>query len=132
MKISPVIRPRTGSTFAHIAEGFAYVLKTKPILALLLLLGLVSSFALVAYLAASRLLSFSLFGLLTYLEPVLLVVVAVLVLGETVSPTQMVTYGAIVVAILLLCVEGIVHRPRTIPLIEEQPTESAASRDHAS
>lgn len=42
MKISPVIRPRTGSTFAHIAEGFGYVLKTKPILALLLLLGLVS------------------------------------------------------------------------------------------
>jgi chloramphenicol-sensitive protein RarD len=78
----------------------------------LLLLGLVSGVALVAYLAASRLLSFSLFGLLTYLEPVLLVVVAVLLLGETVSPDQMLTYGAIVVAILLLCVEGMVHRPR--------------------
>ena len=78
----------------------------------LLLLGLVSSVALVAYLAASRLLSFSLFGLLTYLEPILLVVVAVLVLGETVSASQLVTYGAIVVAILLLGVEGVVHRPR--------------------
>ena len=42
MKISPVIRPRKGSTFANIAEGFGYVIRTKPILALLLLLGLVS------------------------------------------------------------------------------------------
>lgn len=94
-------------------DSLAVVTAHAELILPLLLLGLISSFALVAYLAASRLLSFSLFGLLTYLEPVLLVVVAVLVLGETVSPTQMVTYGAIVVAILLLCVEGIVHRPRT-------------------
>ena len=42
MKIKPEIRPRKGSTFANIAEGFGYVIKTKPILALLVLLGLVS------------------------------------------------------------------------------------------
>jgi len=42
MKISPVVRPRAGSTISQIAEGFAYVIKTKPVLALLLLLGLVS------------------------------------------------------------------------------------------
>jgi MFS family permease len=42
MKITPEIRPRKGSTFANIAEGFGYVIKTKPILSLLLLLGLVS------------------------------------------------------------------------------------------
>jgi len=42
MKITPVIRPRIGSTIANIAEGFGYVAGTKPIRALLLLLGLVS------------------------------------------------------------------------------------------
>ena len=42
MKITPVLRPRTGSTFSNIAEGFGYVIRTKPVLALLLLLGVVS------------------------------------------------------------------------------------------
>ena len=42
MKITPEVRQRKGSTFANIAEGFGYVVKTKPILALLSLLGLVS------------------------------------------------------------------------------------------
>ena len=42
MNITPQIRARTGSTMSHIAEGFGYVAKTKPIRALLLLLGLVS------------------------------------------------------------------------------------------
>lgn len=42
MKITPVVRPRTGSTISQIAEGFGYVINTKPVLALLLLLGLVS------------------------------------------------------------------------------------------
>ena len=42
MRINPVIIPRTGSTFSNIAEGFGYVTRTKPVLALLLLLGVVS------------------------------------------------------------------------------------------
>lgn len=42
MKINIVIRPKVGSAISNIKEGFGFVLKTKPILALLLLLGLVS------------------------------------------------------------------------------------------
>jgi MFS family permease len=42
MKIEHRPRPRTGSAFANIAEGFGFVAKTRPIRALLLLLGLVS------------------------------------------------------------------------------------------
>jgi MFS family permease len=42
MKIKPEIRPHTGSTLSNIAEGFGFVAKTKPIRALLLLLGLIS------------------------------------------------------------------------------------------
>ena len=45
MKITPVIRPRIGSTFSNIAEGFTFVAKTPPIRALLLLLGLISLMA---------------------------------------------------------------------------------------
>jgi MFS family permease len=42
MKITPVTRKQASSAFSHIAEGFRYVATTKPIRALLLLLGLVS------------------------------------------------------------------------------------------
>jgi MFS family permease len=42
MKVQHTERPRTGSTFSHIAEGFGYVYETKPNRALLMLLGLVS------------------------------------------------------------------------------------------
>jgi MFS family permease len=43
MRIKPLERaPRTGSTFSNIAEGFGFVYATKPVRALLLLLGLVS------------------------------------------------------------------------------------------
>ena len=52
--------------------------------ALVPLLGVVSAVALALYMAASRLLPMGLFGLLTYVEPVLLVLVALL-LGETVA-----------------------------------------------
>lgn len=42
MRISPVIRPRKSGTIENIREGFAFVLRNRPIRALLLLLGLVS------------------------------------------------------------------------------------------
>ncbi|HSK74552.1 MAG TPA: MFS transporter [Pyrinomonadaceae bacterium] len=42
MKIKIEIRPKTGSTFSNIVEGFSFVVKNSPIRSLLLLLGLVS------------------------------------------------------------------------------------------
>ncbi len=45
MKITPVIRPRIGSAFSNIKEGFSFVAHTAPIRALLLLLGLISLMA---------------------------------------------------------------------------------------
>lgn len=69
------------------------------------LLGAVSGTALVLYLAASRALGFGLFGLLTYLEPVLLIVVAVTLLGERLTPTDGLVYGPIALALILLAVE---------------------------
>ncbi|HEX4855350.1 MAG TPA: EamA family transporter RarD [Limnobacter sp.] len=72
---------------------------------LVLLLGLLSAAAMVAYILSSRMLPFSLFGLLGYVEPVLLVGVA-LILGETITPEALPTYLAIWLALGLLGVES--------------------------
>ncbi|MFK8331499.1 EamA family transporter RarD [Pseudomonas sp. BJa5] len=72
------------------------------------LLGAISALALICYVLASRLLAFSLFGLLSYVEPVLLVGVALL-LGETIGPDQWLTYLPIWAAVLVLILEGVKH-----------------------
>ncbi|MET1116450.1 MAG: EamA family transporter RarD [Comamonas sp.] len=74
--------------------------------ALLPLLGVISTVALALYMAASRRLPLGLFGLLSYVEPVLLVLVALL-LGESLQPGQGPTYGLVFAAIAVLLAEGI-------------------------
>lgn len=69
-------------------------------------LGLLSALALLCMMAASHQLSLSLFGLLIYVEPALLLIVA-LSLGERISSGQWLTYGCIWAAILILVVEGL-------------------------
>ncbi|CAD5108731.1 EamA family transporter RarD [Zestomonas carbonaria] len=64
-------------------------------------LGLLGTLAFAAMMAASRLLPMGLFGILSYVEPVLLFAVAVLMLGEAFDPRQFWTYGPIWLAILL-------------------------------
>ena len=73
---------------------------------LVLGLGLISATALACMVVASQKLSLGLFGLLSYLEPALLVVVSLL-LGERIAPAQWLTYAAIWGAILLLLGEGV-------------------------
>ena len=76
-------------------------------------LGALSALALGLMINASKYLSLTLFGLLSYVEPVLLVVVALL-LGESIAPDQWLTYGAIWAAIVVLVLEGLraLHRGR--------------------
>jgi len=74
-------------------------------------LGAISASALIAYVMASRLLPFSLFGLLSYVEPVLLVGVALL-LGETIGADQWLTYLPIWGAVVVLVIEGFKHMLR--------------------
>lgn len=71
------------------------------------LLGLLSAVSLSMYLAASRRLPMALFGLLSYVEPVLLFWVALIVLGEAMASAQWLTYGPIWFAILLITIEGV-------------------------
>lgn len=68
-------------------------------------LGLISAAAFTLYFFGMRTLNFSLFGLLGYVEPVLLVVVAFL-LGERLGPREVMTYALIWTAVGLIVTEG--------------------------
>lgn len=71
-------------------------------------LGFLSAIGLGSYILASRYLPMVLFGLLSYLEPVLLAL-ASLVLGESISADEWFTYIPIWCAVALLVVEGAIH-----------------------
>ncbi|AZC37892.1 EamA family transporter RarD [Pseudomonas chlororaphis] len=92
-------------------QGFAVVDQHPWLYLLIPLLGLISASALVAYIIASRLLPFSLFGLLSYVEPVLLLGVALL-LGESIKAGEWLTYLPIWLAVLVLVYEGFKHLMR--------------------
>jgi chloramphenicol-sensitive protein RarD len=70
-------------------------------------MGLLSTVALGAYLGASRVLPMALFGILGYVEPVLLVGVAIVFLGESMAPGQLATYIPIWCAVLLTALHSV-------------------------
>ena len=97
-------------------EAFA---EQTALLALVPLLGAISAFAISLYVTAGRLLPLSLFGLLGYVEPVLLVLVSLL-LGERMQPNEAPTYLLVFCAVLLLAVGGLIRAkraaiPRALP-----------------
>lgn len=69
-------------------------------------LGVLSALAFGAMMAASRLLPMGLFGILSYVEPVLLFAVAVVFLGEAFNLDQLWTYMPIWVAVLLTGIDS--------------------------
>ena len=73
---------------------------------LLLLYGFTSGAAMILYILASRLLSLSLLGLLGYVEPVLLVLVALL-MGNSIAQDELVTYIGVWLAVLMLVLDGV-------------------------
>ena len=92
-------------------QGFAVLDAHKGLYALIPMLGLISASALVCYVVASRLLAFSLYGLLSYVEPVLLLGVALL-LGESIKAGEWLTYLPIWLAVMVLVFEGFKHLVR--------------------
>ncbi|WP_047280639.1 EamA family transporter RarD [Pseudomonas lundensis] len=92
-------------------HGFEVASQREALYTLIPLLGLISALALISYIMASRMLAFSLFGLLSYVEPVLLVCVALL-LGESISAGQWLTYLPIWLAVMVLVFEGFKHMVR--------------------
>lgn len=92
-----------------------YSIETGPSLAgyghlswLVPVVGVSSSVAILLFVLGGKYLSMSLFGLLSYVEPALLMVAALLI-GETIAPGEYVLYAAIWVAIALVVVDGIVQ-----------------------
>ncbi|SDG68624.1 chloramphenicol-sensitive protein RarD [Pseudomonas benzenivorans] len=65
-------------------------------------LGVLGTLAFAAMMASSRLLPLGLFGILSYVEPVLLFAVALLFLGEQFNPGQWLTYLPIWLAVILV------------------------------
>ncbi len=65
-------------------------------------LGVLGTLAFAAMMASSRLLPLGLFGILSYVEPVLLFAVALVFLGEQFNPGQWLTYLPIWLAVILV------------------------------
>lgn len=87
------------------ADAFA---RAPSLYFLLVMLAVISSAAFMAYTVASKILPFSLFGLLGYVEPILMVAVA-LALGEQIRAEQWMTYLPIWMAVGLLIFDGGLH-----------------------
>lgn len=81
--------------------------------------GILASFGLLLYIGASQLLPLSVFGLLSYLEPILLALAAALVLAEPLPADELPTYITISIALALLAVESLARKrpPRNQPLV---------------
>ncbi|MDO5726780.1 MAG: EamA family transporter [Bowdeniella nasicola] len=86
-------------------EELAKVTDVK-LLAMILGLGVFSAGIMAIYTGAQMLLPFALFGLLSYLEPVLLVLVAFVLLHETITVAELPTYILIWLAVLILALEA--------------------------
>jgi chloramphenicol-sensitive protein RarD len=101
--------------FGPVAQGMGgwQAVHTTPLLhSLVPLLGIWSALALALYMTASRLLPLGLFGLLSYVEPVLLVVAALL-MGERMQTGQAPMYFLIASGVVLLALEGVVQMCRS-------------------
>ena len=83
------------------------------------LLGVISATGLALYMAASRRLPLGLFGLLSYVEPVLLVLAA-LWMGERMLAAQAPMYGLIGLGVGLLALEGALGLRRVRPAATAQ------------
>jgi len=85
-------------------------------LALLFGAGVLGTVAMLMFVAASSRLSFTAFGLLGYLEPVLLMAVALLVLGESISNEQAVSYAMFGAAIIFVVSDSCLLWKKRVPL----------------
>ena len=70
------------------------------------LVGVLSSVAILFFVLAGKYLSMGVFGLLSYVEPALLMVAALLI-GETITPGELALYGFVWAAIALVVIDGI-------------------------
>ena len=89
-------------------------------------LGLLSAVALGLYMAASRMLPLGLFGLLSYVEPILLVLAALL-MGERIQAGQEPMYVLIAAGVALLALDA-VRQMRSQPQQGQVATDAGAAK----
>ena len=95
--------------FAHSGlNAYGKFVDSPTLIIVVLGLGLLSAIGLGSYILASRFLPMILFGLLSYLEPVLLALVS-LALGEVIQADEWLTYIPIWCAVAILALEGALH-----------------------
>lgn len=92
-------------------SGLSFFAEYPGMYAKVPLLGVISATAVAIYITASKLLPLSLFGLLGYVEPVLLVCVSFF-LGERVAPGEELTYAGVGFAVATLVAGGILRLQR--------------------
>jgi chloramphenicol-sensitive protein RarD len=86
------------------------------------LVGVSSAVAILLFVLAGKYLSMSVFGLLSYIEPALLMLAALLI-GESIAPGEFPLYVAIWVAILLVVIDG-VRQIRRAKISNRPPIET--------
>lgn len=89
--------------------------------------GFAGTLAMTCYLGASRQLTLPLFGLLSYVEPVLMFAVS-LILGETLHAFDLVVYGLLAAALALLAADGFRASRRAGAAVEVPPVSLAVGR----
>lgn len=105
--------------------GVEHFAQSPRLFILIVILAVISATAFMSYIVASRILPFGLFGLLGYVEPVLMVGVA-LMIGEQIQTGEWLTYIPVWIAVGLLVLEGVRHlRPEA-----RRPLPAATPADH--
>lgn len=90
------------------SDSMALLLDYSHLIWAVIGLGFLSALGLGSYILASRYLPFVIFGLLSYLEPVLLAFASIM-MGESVEASEWLTYIPIWLAVVLLVIEGCLH-----------------------
>ncbi|MCS4484339.1 EamA family transporter RarD [Gleimia sp. 6138-11-ORH1] len=92
--------------YAFAEGGLIHAISSLRTTSLLLLLGALSIVGLITYVLAAKLLPYVIFGLLSYIEPVL-VTIAALMLGERIAPEQFPTYMGIWLAVAIMALDAV-------------------------
>ncbi|RKG34691.1 EamA family transporter RarD [Acinetobacter tianfuensis] len=106
----------------YYSDSMPLILQLPHLIWAVIGLGFLSALGLGSYILASRMLPFVIFGLLSYLEPVLLAFASIM-LGERVEAGEWLTYIPIWLAVLLLVIEGTLH------LLKQQKHKKALAKN---
>lgn len=99
-----------GIGYLLIFNDFAYQTLTSFMIIKAFGLGFLSVLAFMANLQSVRLLPVSLFGMLSYLEPLLLFIIAITILGEPINNKMLINYGLIGMGIGCLVLHGMINK----------------------